>query len=187
MFTNVAVCIDSDNIAQRFFLYNIDGDIYIKAMCSNNVFDMNLNTMNVSTWNYVKGVDPERFSIERVDEEKYVKLEIISKPDKLVYNVGEKLNTEGLVIKQVYETGRFFTTTSGFTVDKNVLKLGDNKVTVTYEGKSTTFDITVDPLKGDVNADGEFNISDVILLQKWLLAIPDVKLTDWKGFSRIYP
>ncbi|HEZ7985548.1 MAG TPA: RICIN domain-containing protein [Ruminococcus sp.] len=179
--TNVGVCIDSDNIAQRFFLYNIDDDIYIKAMCSNNVFNMDLNTMNVSTWNYVKGVDPERFSIEKVDEEKYVKLEIISTPDKLLYNVGEKLNTEGLVIKQVYETGRSFTTTSGFTVDKNVLKLGDNKVTVTYEGKSTTFDITVNSLKGDINSDGEFNISDAVLLQKWILAEPNAKLADWKA------
>ncbi len=179
--TNVAVCIDSDNIAQRFFLYNIDGDIYIKAMCSNNVFNMDLNTMNVSTWNYVKGVDPERFSIERVDEEKYVKLEIVSKPDKLVYNVGDKLNTEGLVIKKVYEIGRSFTTTSGFTVDKNVLKLGDNKVTVTYDGKSITFDIIVNSLKGDINSDGKFNVSDAVILQKWLLAVPNTKLADWKA------
>ena len=52
------------------------------------------------------------------------------------YNVGDKLNTEGLVIKKVYEIGRSFTTTSGFTVDKNVLKLGDNKVTVTYDGNA---------------------------------------------------
>lgn len=33
----------------------------------------------------------------------------------------------------------------------------------------------------DVNADGQFNISDVVLLQKWLLAVPDTYLTDWKA------
>lgn len=34
---------------------------------------------------------------------------------------------------------------------------------------------------GDVNADGAFNVADVVLLQKWLLAVPDVKLADWKA------
>ena len=29
---------------------------------------------------------------------------------------------------------------------------------------------------GDVNADGEFNIADLVLFQKWLLASPDAKL-----------
>jgi hypothetical protein len=33
---------------------------------------------------------------------------------------------------------------------------------------------------GDVNADGKFDIADVVLLQKWLLAVPDTKLADWK-------
>ena len=36
-------------------------------------------------------------------------------------------------------------------------------------------------VKGDINADGEFNISDVVLLQKWLLAVPDTHLADWKA------
>ncbi|MDE5861838.1 MAG: leucine-rich repeat protein [Ruminococcus sp.] len=35
-------------------------------------------------------------------------------------------------------------------------------------------------LKGDVNADGVFNVPDVVLLQKWLLSVPDTHLTDWK-------
>ena len=32
---------------------------------------------------------------------------------------------------------------------------------------------------GDVNADGALTISDVVLLQKWLLAVPDTQLADW--------
>ena len=36
-------------------------------------------------------------------------------------------------------------------------------------------------IPGDVNADGTFNISDVVMMQKWLLAVPDVKLEDWKA------
>ena len=36
-------------------------------------------------------------------------------------------------------------------------------------------------IPGDVYADGTFNISDVVMMQKWLLAVPDVKLEDWKA------
>ena len=36
-------------------------------------------------------------------------------------------------------------------------------------------------VSGDVNADGSFNVADVILLQKWLLAVPDVTLADWQA------
>ena len=36
-------------------------------------------------------------------------------------------------------------------------------------------------IAGDVNGDGEFNVADVITLQKWLLAVPDTQLADWKA------
>lgn len=34
-------------------------------------------------------------------------------------------------------------------------------------------------VKGDINSDGELNIADAVLLQKWLLNVADTKLTDW--------
>ena len=36
-------------------------------------------------------------------------------------------------------------------------------------------------IKGDVNADGLFDIADVVLLQKWLLAVPDTHLAQWRA------
>lgn len=36
-------------------------------------------------------------------------------------------------------------------------------------------------LQGNLNDDGEINISDVVILQKWLLAEPDIELTNWKA------
>ena len=36
-------------------------------------------------------------------------------------------------------------------------------------------------ITGDVNADGSFNVSDLVLLQKWLLAAPDDELTNWQA------
>lgn len=36
-------------------------------------------------------------------------------------------------------------------------------------------------LRGDVNADGTFDIADVVLLQKWLLAVPNTHLPIWQA------
>ncbi len=38
-----------------------------------------------------------------------------------------------------------------------------------------------DTIKGDVNADGNFTVADLVMLQKWLLAVPDVTLPNWKA------
>ena len=38
-----------------------------------------------------------------------------------------------------------------------------------------------DFLMGDVNNDGAFNVTDVVLLQKWLLAVPETHLANWKA------
>lgn len=36
-------------------------------------------------------------------------------------------------------------------------------------------------VRGDVNADGVLDITDVVLMQKWILAVPDAKLADWQA------
>lgn len=41
--------------------------------------------------------------------------------------------------------------------------------------------ISSETVAGDVNNDGFFTIADVVLLQKWLLAVPDVSLSNWKA------
>ncbi len=38
--------------------------------------------------------------------------------------------------------------------------------------------------EGDVNADGELTVLDVIALQKWLLNLPDATLADWQAADR---
>ena len=35
-------------------------------------------------------------------------------------------------------------------------------------------------IRGDVNGDGSFDIADVVLLQKWLLAVPNIHLSQWE-------
>ncbi|MCQ2417470.1 MAG: family 16 glycosylhydrolase [Oscillospiraceae bacterium] len=62
---------------------------------------------------------------------------------------------------------------------------GDAKQNETYpeDGWGNISDITIPApvIQGDINIDGQFNISDVILLQKWLLAFPDTSLGNWKA------
>ena len=36
-------------------------------------------------------------------------------------------------------------------------------------------------MRGDVNADGKFDAADVVLLQNWLLAVPNTNLANWKA------
>lgn len=40
---------------------------------------------------------------------------------------------------------------------------------------------SAESVPGDVNADGVFDVLDVVTLQKWLLAVPNIKLEDWKA------
>lgn len=56
----------------------------------------------------------------------------------------------------------------------DMIKVNYTKVEVVYE-------YPAELLQGDVNTDGTFSVADVILLQKWLLAVPDTSLANWKA------
>ena len=36
-------------------------------------------------------------------------------------------------------------------------------------------------VKGDANADGVFDVSDLVLLQKWLFSVPDANFENWQA------
>lgn len=42
-------------------------------------------------------------------------------------------------------------------------------------------DKNIRKVKGDVNADGEFSVADLVAMQNWLLAVPDISLDNWKA------
>ncbi len=65
-------------------------------------------------------------------------------PSKTTYTVGETLNTSGLVIKATYSDGSSKDITSGFTCSPTKLSTaGTQKITVTYSGKTASFNVTV--------------------------------------------
>lgn len=68
-------------------------------------------------------------------------------PSKTTYFVGETLNTSGLVLNVNYSNNTTGTVSSGFTCSKTTLSsAGTNSITVTYGGKTTTFNVTVNSI-----------------------------------------
>lgn len=70
-------------------------------------------------------------------------LSITSRPNKTSYYIGDKLNTAGLTARYTDASGKAQTITSGFTTNADLSSAGSKQVTVTYQGVSTTFNVTV--------------------------------------------
>lgn len=85
------------------------------------------------------------FIIVLLCEPKYTSLEITTPPTKTQYIDGEPLDTTGLTVKAYYGNDGIAVDT--YSIDKTIVKFGDDKVTVSYTDggitKSATFDITV--------------------------------------------
>ena len=66
--------------------------------------------------------------------------------------------------------------------DKISVKLTYNKDTssiINIEYLNLVEDVR--KVKGDINVDGVFNVTYLVVMQKWLLAVPDTTLADWKA------
>ena len=79
----------------------------------------------------------------------------------------------------VVTTTTTITTTTTTTTTTKATTATSASATIT----ATTTVITEKPPvnTGDINADGKVNLSDVVLLQKWLIGIPETKLVDWQA------
>ena len=71
-------------------------------------------------------------------------ISIATQPSKKVYYIGDSLDTSGLQLKLTYNDGSTETVSSGYTVSGfSSSTAGTKTVTVTYEGLTTTFNVTV--------------------------------------------
>lgn len=71
---------------------------------------------------------------------------VYSLPTKTVYYQGDSLNTSGMKLKLTYSDGSTEIVSSGFTTSGfSSATAGTKTVTVSYEGKTTTFTVTVKP------------------------------------------
>ncbi len=85
----------------------------------------------------------------------------ITGPVKVEYTVGEELNTTGMVVKAVYSDGTKKEVTEGIEItgyNKDVI--GEQTITVTYEGKTATFKVTVKAASVTINVDSLLIVID---------------------------
>lgn len=81
---------------------------------------------------------------------------IKTNPTKMSYKKDQALDLSGLVITATYNNGRTEDLTEGYTSDpasgyvftEDDLTVGKKTITITYEGKTTTFDVTVASVTG---------------------------------------
>ncbi len=82
--------------------------------------------------------------IVKEDKEVVDAIAVTALPAKREYRQGERLDPTGLALEAITNKGRRVPITSGFTCSPEVLSLsGIQTVTVSYEGKSTSFTVTV--------------------------------------------
>jgi hypothetical protein len=83
-------------------------------------------------------------------------IEIETPPHKLTYNCGENLDTDGLVICVIYNSGRRNYITQGYSVSYDFGSPGTKSVEVSYLGKTASFEVEVKPVEYEAKfvADG---------------------------------
>lgn len=88
--------------------------------------------------------DTFRVTFKEADANTITGMELLSAPTKLTYTKGESLNTSGLTLRLKKYSGASEDITSGFTCEPTVLDtVGTQTVTVKYNDKTVTFDVTV--------------------------------------------
>lgn len=96
-------------------------------------------SVNLSTdvINGFKGEQPQQVTVTSI--------EVTTKPDTLVYNVGETLDTTGMVVKahMSNNTTKVLSSSEYTVAPSGALKTSDTQATVTYEGKTASFAIAV--------------------------------------------
>ena len=92
---------------------------------------------------------------ESFDISKIIELQSISvkqNPTKLNYLLGDTLDTTGLILTATYNN-EIKDITTGFTCNPTTLQnIGEQIITVTYEGKNTTFKVNVEKPSSDVSS-----------------------------------
>lgn len=141
---------------------------------------------NQSAFNYILGVNPISFSYVSGYGENSVK-NIYS----AIYSKDAKLNP--------YKCPKGYVTEGANSSNNRHLSKYNGKCYMDSDAEWTTNENTIygnaafilltaaimsenrtDTVQGDINADGKFDIADVVTLNKWLLAVPDTEPANWK-------
>jgi hypothetical protein len=105
-------------------------------------------------------------SIEKYAFSKCESLEKIVIPESVASIGDSAIGYNGLKVSDVLTI---------YGVENSIAQSYAEENNIKFSTMSTTY------ILGDCNLDGIFNVSDVVLLQKWLLVVPGIHLTNWKA------
>lgn len=96
----------------------------------------------------VNGIEYSASCAVTVNKVEVKSISVKSNPTKTSYYKGDALNQAGLTLTANYNNGTSSTVTGGFTCSPTTLNtVGTQKITVTYNGKTTSFNVTVAEVK----------------------------------------
>ena len=153
---------------------------------SDNIPDEVLHS-NQSAFNYILGVNPVSFSYVSGYGENSVKniySAIYSKDAKLTpYKCPKGYVTEGANSSNnrhlsKYNGKCYMDSDAEWTTNENTIYGNAAFILLTVAVMSEN---RTDMVQGDINADGKFDIADIVTLKKWILAVPDTELANWKA------
>ncbi len=99
-------------------------------------------------------------------------INVTTAPAKTVYNIGEKLDTSGMVVTAVYSDGSTFDLLdTDYTVSTfNSSAVGKKNLVISYGSKTCILALTVKAF-GDTDCDGVTDTEDLLLLQQHMLNV----------------
>ena len=132
--TGVFVLDSNLNLIKEFSKANGDWDI----ANMDNIYSINLFGDSM----YIGSVGGVAYNTSKLVVPVLENIKVSTKPKKVVYNEGEKFDRSGMVITANYSDGSQ-RVIKNYTVDKDILKYGDNRVKISYQGKTAELNITV--------------------------------------------
>ena len=142
---------------------------------------------NQSAFNYILGVNPVSFSYVSGYGENSVKniySAIYSKDAKLTpYKCPKGYVTEGANSSNnrhlsKYNGKCYMDSDTEWTTNENTIYGNAAFILLTAAVMSEN---RTDMVQGDINADGKFDIADIVTLKKWILAVQDTEPANWKA------
>lgn len=100
------------------------------------------NALGIQTVTVTYSLFTARFTVS-VSERQLVGITIAAKPKKLTYIEGQAMDYTGLSVKAVYDDGTSTAITEYSIAGYDQDKVGKQTITVTYNGKTATFSVTV--------------------------------------------
>lgn len=179
--TSVVVSHDEINESQKWYIYKTSRGYILRPSHSDKVMDL-------EGGGYSAGTNIQLYEFNSTFLQYYDITKISHKYDSIVVNpicteMGYTLHRCSLCQSEYKDTyvdamGHNYIATK--VVEPTFAEPGYTLFVCSSCGDSYK-DNFIEKVQGDLNADNKFTISDAVLLQKWLLAIPNTTLTDWQA------